>query len=151
MSAEITGPTTILTHANVGGAVHQLRVSVDPDYTYRLDYLTATNQGALPTAPAPIPPTPTGTADDRKKAAEAFNKATGNYRVYNRASATKQEIVGLNNLGEITFVWGAGDAKTANHTLRWRDPTTALVIFTTYIVNLDPNDPAFPEVIPRLP
>lgn len=151
IATKIKGPTTLLTSTNVGGAVHLLRVSVDPDYTYRLDYLTATNQDVLPITPAPIPPTPTGTADDRKKAAAAFNQATGNYRVYNRASATKQEIVGVNNIGEITFVWGAGDAKTANHTLRWREPKTGRLMFTTYIVNLDPNDPAFPEKISRLP
>ncbi|MEQ1730339.1 MAG: hypothetical protein ABL982_18385 [Vicinamibacterales bacterium] len=151
IATEITGPTTLRVSANTGGAVHFLRVSTDPDYTYRLDYLTASTQGAAPPSPVVIPPTPTGTAADRKKAAEAFNKATANYRVYNKSAATTQEIVGLNNLGEITFNWGAGDAKTANHTLRWRDPRTFLVMFTTYIVSLDPNDTAFAEIVPRLP
>jgi hypothetical protein len=143
----IKGPTTLRANESVGGATRMLAVSRDPDYTYRLDYLVATNEGALPVVPAAIPPTPAGgSVDDRKRAAEAFNKATGNYRVYNKASATTREMVGLNNLGEITFTWGSGDAKTVIHTLRWRNPDTPHVIFTTYFVPLDPNDPAFPEL-----
>jgi hypothetical protein len=150
---KITGPTTLAVPRGGDGVSIQLEVSRDPDYSYRLDYLTATNEGSLPVNPAPIPPTPGGgTPDARKQAAEAYNKATGNYRAYNKANATTRQIVGLNNLAEITFDWGAGDAKTVIHTLRWRDPTTGLVIFTTYIVNLNPSDPAFPELrVPRLP
>jgi hypothetical protein len=150
---KITGPTTLAVPRGSGGANIILQVSRDPDYSYRLDYLTATNEGAVPINPAPIPPTPGGrTPEARKQAAEAYNKATGNYRAYNKANATTRQMVGLNNLAEITFDWGTGDVKTVIHTLRWRDPTTDRVIFTTYMVNLDPSDPAFPELgVPRLP
>ena len=145
LPTSINGPTTLRANGRTGGVTEILQTSRDPDYTYRLDYLTATNLGVPPSVPPPIPPTPTGTAADRKKAAEAFDKATGSYRVYIKGNATKQEMIGLNNIGEITFDWGTGDAKTATHTLRFRDSTTNLVLFASYIVNLDPNDPAFPD------
>jgi len=31
-----------------------------------------------------------------------------------------QEVVGHNNIGDVTFVWGAGDAKTVIQNLWWR-------------------------------
>jgi hypothetical protein len=119
-----------------------------PDYGYRLDYLLASNEATLPSMP-PIPPIPAGaTPVQRKQAADAFRQATGSYRIYNAGSATRREMVGVNNVGEITFDWGANDNKTVNHTLRWRHPSVPLVQFTNYAVSLDPKDPRFPEIKP---
>ena len=84
-------------------------------------------------------------AADRKKALQAFNVATGNYRVYDKNRKSRHEIIGVNNLGEITFDWGDGDDKRVNHTLRWHFNVifeTVLPVFTTYTVSLNPSDPA---------
>ena len=72
--------------------------------------------------PVPIPPIPGGSSPDaRRQAADAYHKATGNYRVYNKANATTRQMVGLNNLAEITFDWGAGDAKRVIRQMRGTD------------------------------
>jgi hypothetical protein len=123
-------------------------LTVPPDYRYRLDYLTANNEGVLP-APLPIPAVPSDTTEaGRKEAAKAFHAATGNYRRYNAGGAATRQVVGLNNLAELTFEWGPGDNKRINHSLRWEDPGSGAVQFTTYTVSLDPDDPQFPEIEP---
>src|SRR5262249_53397038 len=95
----------------------QVRLTVKPDYRYRLDYLNATAEDIPPQNLPRIPPIPKGaSAADRKQAADAFNKATGNYRVYNKGTKLKRQINGLNNIGEITFE-GTGKNKIVNHTL----------------------------------
>jgi hypothetical protein len=148
---EAKGPKTL----SMWDATHGVVAEIPPDYSYRLDYLYAVLQAPLPPSPPPIPPVPpTGnSAEDRKRAAEAFHKATGSYRKFNAANATRQEMVGVNNIGEITFDWGAGDAKFALHTLRWRDWQRASDVFTTYVCSLDPdpNHATFPELKPLSP
>src|SRR5207253_11262714 len=93
----------------------------------------------------PLPPLPAGaTAADRKKALDAFDKVTGNYRQYNVDPGFKKQIVGVNNLGEVTFEWPNTDAKNVIHTVRWYHPVFATELFVDYVVPLDPNDTAFP-------
>jgi hypothetical protein len=123
----------------------QVRLTVKPDYRYRLDYLNATAEALPPQNLPRIAPVPSGQSEaDRKKAADAFNKATGNYRVYNKGTKLKREINGLNNIGEITFS-GTGKDKLVNHTLRWifKFPN---FIFTTTTVTLNPDDPDFRDI-----
>jgi hypothetical protein len=142
----IKGPRTF----SIWDLDHGFVAEVTPDWLYRLDYLLAVQQATLPSVPPPIPPMPTGNTDaDRKRAAEAFNKATGSYRKYNAANVTRREIVGVNNIGEITFDWGAApNARFALHTLRWRDWQLAADVFTTYVCSLDPKDQMFaPEKV----
>jgi hypothetical protein len=142
---KVDRPTTValLDEYALSGAVVMTTASTTPDYTYRLEYLIAVNQGTLPPVPPPIPPIPSGaTAAQRKQAAEAYHKATGSYRIYNQSNARTRGVVGLNNLGEITFEWGLGDNKKVNHRLRWRHPLAeSFLQLTTYVVSLDPNDP----------
>ena len=114
-----------------------------PDWSYRLDYLFATRESALPPPRDVIPPLPAGppTPAQRQVAARTFNQATGYYRVYNAGDITQREIVGVNNLGEITFDWGPGDNKRVNHTLRWLHLAIPdVLMFTDYVVSFDPND-----------
>jgi hypothetical protein len=142
------GPKTL----SIWDAVHGVVAEVPPDYSYRLDYLFAALEGPLPDPPPSIPPMPPGnTAEDRQRAAEAFHKATGSYRKFMKANKSQRQMVGVNNLGELTFDWGVGNAKFALHTLRWRDADRALDTFTTYVCSLDPNDLLFPELKPLSP
>ena len=132
-----------------------------PDYRYRLDYLFPSSQAREPPVPKPIPPPPTsgGRPDERKAAMDTFNAATGNYRTH-LAKPGKEDLIGRNNLSEITFEWGArdsaGDHKKVNHTVRWRtlitdddndapDPELAgtFVVWTNYNVDLNPDEQFF--------
>jgi hypothetical protein len=136
---EFDKPTTI----QVFDSPVQYQYSVQPDYTYRLDYLFATRESMLPPPVDPIPPLPSGplTPAQRQAAARTYNQATGYYRVYNAGDTAQREMVGVNNLGEITFDWGPGDNKRLNHTLRWWHLAIAdLLMFTDYVVSFDPNE-----------
>ena len=146
---EANGPKTL----SIWNSPHGVIGDVPHDYSYRLDYLVAVLQGTLPDVPPPIPPMPAGnSADDRRRAAEAFHKATGSYRKFNAANTTRREMVGVNNIGEITFDWGTTEAtRFALHTLRWRDADRGADTFTTYVCSLDPKDKTFPEIKPLPP
>ena len=140
---DLKGPTTVfLSDHNI-----IIKGTVTQDYGYTLQYLPAASQGGVSTPSTQIPPIPPGaTPAQRKQAIDGFKKAAGGYRTYNSSGATTREIVGINNLCEITFDWGAGPAKKVNHTARWRQPLTQVEIFSTYTVSLDPADLAFPEI-----
>jgi hypothetical protein len=134
-------------------------LDLKPDYRYRLDYMLPEAQSfQIKTAP-PIPPLlgSGATPDQRKAAMETFNAATGHYREHNR-NPYKEQVIGRNNICEVTFDWGAkdsqGDHKQVNHTVRWRvngadyedstpDPDFArtYVVWTNYSVSLDPVAP----------
>ncbi len=145
---EIKGPTTV----SIGDLTFPMIAEVPPDYSYRLDYLLARLEGAFAFTPLLIPPMPTGASneDRRKRAADAYHKATGSYRKFNAAN-TKQEIVGVNNIAEITFDWFANGEKFVLHTLRWYDSGAGRLTFTTYVVSLNPSDSQYPEIKPRQP
>jgi hypothetical protein len=118
-----------------------------PDYRYRLEYLVTSAQGQAPSVPPFLPPPSQCVTDaDRQKCLQQFNQATGYYRTYKRSAGKQQDIIGRNNLGEVTFDWGAGNAKTVNHTLRWwptNNPAPgAPFTWSTYVVSLDPTNPA---------
>jgi hypothetical protein len=145
---EAKGPKTL----SIWDATHGVVAEVPPDYSYRLDYLLAVLQAPLPDVPPVIPPVPTGNSpDDRRRAADAFHQATNSYRKFNQSNATRQEMVGVNNIGEVTFDWGPADAKFALHTLRWRDTVRNSNMFTTYVCDLDPNSRMFLPLKPLAP
>jgi hypothetical protein len=120
-----------------------------PDWAYRLDYLAATSQGNVPIATTTLPPFSAATTDDERRAtAEQFKAIAGDYRNFRRRN-TKRQMVGVTNLSEVTFAWGADNSKHVIHTARWRDPdaksgdATMPLMFTTYAVSLDPDDANF--------
>lgn len=144
---ELKGPRTF----SIWDLHHGFKAEVTPDWSYRLDYLVAVLEASLPDSPPSIPPMPTGnSAADRQRAADAFNKATSNYRKFLKANVTRRQMVGVNNIGEITFDWSDTDAskRHALHTLRWRDWKSASDRFTTYVCSLNPDDPEFAELKP---
>jgi len=144
---KLKGPGTVALTPKAPGLFTSITTPVD--YTYRLDYLLAVVQGVLPPTPPPLPPMPTGTgAEDRKRAAAIYNAATGSYRTFNASNKTRREIVGVNNLAEITFDWFANGDRFVLHTLRWFDDILHSLTFTTYVVSLNPDDPLFPELRP---
>jgi hypothetical protein len=114
------------------------------DWSYRLDYLTAQLEGMMPSSPPPSPAVPTGhTAADRERAAKVTYSVILKYQEWIKANASPRQMVGVNNIGEITF-----GAKNAMHTLYWHDWATGTDRSTKYVCSLDPDDSAFPELKP---
>jgi hypothetical protein len=113
--------------------------NVVPDYRYSFAYLDPIQtQGAGLNDP-PISPLPTGaTTAERKEAAKDFHAATVRLRRYNISANPR--LVGVNNFGEITFIWPTGPDKKVNHILRWWIGRSSVAV-TTYTVNLNPKDP----------
>ena len=98
-----------------------MKLSVVPDYRFRLDYVTAVLQGVQSQTPPAIPPVgPGATPDQRRQAALYYNQATNFYRVISTNFSKSQDIVGVNNISEVTFHWDPDD------TLKWGQPYPAL-------------------------
>jgi len=121
-----------------------------PDYSYRLDYLVPP-EVTVPADTDPIPPLPPGaTPDQRKMAAESLRLAATKYRMY-MAGGEVNKVIGTNNLGEISFDWHPTNVslRRLHHTVRWRKDRDSPLQLTEYVVSLDPDDPAFAELVPR--
>ena len=124
---------------------HNIRLLKPPDFRYRLDYLQADKEDWQPTNPPPVPPFSPGMS--RQDAIKQFNQATNFYRDYNYKGTSKQQIVGLNNIGEITFEPRQGNPSFVNHTLRWKLEDSSAFAWATYNVYLDPDDDiVYPDV-----
>lgn len=133
-----------------------LGVAIDPaeppDYSYTLDYLLPVRDTIPTEQPVPVPAIGPGvTLQDRMKAAAAFRTATRQFRKYNASDKKVSKVIGVNNLGEMTFSWDANDRRQRRviHTLHWRIDKTDTVQVTDYVVSLDPDDVDFPEIKPR--
>ena len=113
-------------------------LKMPPDFRYQLDYLEADTQAQQPIAPPSIPPFPPNMS--RTDAIKQFNQATNFYRDYNYKGLSKQQIVGLNNIGEITFDPATAAIGFVNHTLRWKQDDSADFQWATYHVYMAPDD-----------
>jgi hypothetical protein len=133
-----------------------MKVSVVPDYRYRLDYIASILNGVqLPNPPAIPPVGPAATAADRRQAALYYNQATNYYRTFNTQGSGAQDIVGVNNISEVTFHWDPDDSlKWINHTLRFVNPNLPSTDWwTTYTFSLNPteeNVPVAKQVYPDI-
>jgi hypothetical protein len=133
-----------------------LKLSVVPDYRFRLDYRSAGVTGVQLQNPPAIPPVgPGATADQRRQAALYYNQATNFYRASTTNSSQAQDIVGVNNISEVTFHWDPNDSlKSVNHTLRYVNPDLPGVDWwATYTFSLDPTEesvPAAQQVYPDI-
>ena len=118
-----------------------------PDFQYRADVLSIAASGQQPASPPQIGAVPAGASEsDRKKAAEAYVRAAGAYRSYQSTRGAGREIVGYNNIAEITFTWNSGDDKQVHHTVRWRQKGDTNVRWARYSVSLSLNDPHYPAL-----
>jgi hypothetical protein len=122
-----------------------------PDYRYRLDYLPTveTGQGAPP-PPVLI------TGFDTDTWAKAYATAAAAQRNLYNSGGTLYQIIGHNNIAELTFAWQS-NSKRAYHTLHWwkkekgdenkDDPTDAYShCWSRYDVSLNLDDPDYPPI-----
>ncbi|MGW0605372.1 hypothetical protein [Streptomyces sp. NPDC002640] len=92
-------------------------LSPTPDWECLYEYVEHDDPMATPrpnaTIPVAFPP------DDPRQAVADYAAASGNHFSY-LVKGTGRAIVGHNNIGEVTFAWGAGDDKAVRQTLWWR-------------------------------
>ena len=122
-----------------------------PHWRYRIDFILAENEvrEPAPFAPKTVPAPPQG---DRKKFLASYLAMSANHTDFARKWGDGKEIVGVNNIGEITFRWPAGDAKAVVQELWWRlqdreAPARLLTPFplSKAIVSLHFNDAKYPQ------
>lgn len=114
-------------------------VNVQPDWQYRIDFLIAEPRNATP-AQIPMP---------SSWKIEPYLEAQKAYRKYPEEYAPGKEIVGLNNLGEITLIWKTGDDRSVTHQLWWwLSPTSQPFPSSKYVISLRLSDPDYPHRFP---
>ena len=125
-----------------------------PHWRYRIDFILAENEvrEPAPFAPKTVPAPPPG---DRKKVLASYLAMSANHTDFARKWGDGKEIVGVNNIGEITFRWPPGDAKAVVQELWWRlqdreAPARLLTPFplSKAIVSLHFNDAKYPQPSP---
>ena len=125
-----------------------IKLKLKPDYRYTLYYLEADKEGGQSLSPPTIPPIPPGaTRAQRTDAIEKFNRATNFYRDYNYKGFSKQQMIGLNNISELTFNQQPDGLKFVNHTVRWNVQGEANFKWATYQIYVNPDDNAvYPDI-----
>ena len=122
-----------------------------PHWRYRIDFILAENEvrEPAPFAPRPVPAPPPG---DRKQALASYLAASANHTDVAHKWGDGKEIVGVNNIGEITFRWQPDDAKAVVQELWWRlqqrQVSTRLLTpfpLSKAIVSLNFNDSKYPQ------
>lgn len=101
---------------------HQNGITVDgistpPDWEYRIDYLTSLPDGMQPAIIAPV------TSPNQQQPPTALQNilaAASNSMMFFLNDGPGSEVVGKNNIGEVTFNWGSTEAtKFLHHNLWW--------------------------------
>lgn len=99
-------------------------LTASPDWRYTVSFLKHRDDDPeLPPRPSPGAPRPIPDFDpslDRKEALGRYQVASLNHRDYLGPWGSGKEIVGVNNLAELTFTWGVGDDKKVSQILWWR-------------------------------
>jgi hypothetical protein len=125
-----------------------------PDYRYRLDYLVTSETGQ--NAPPPkifVPPSDPATALKNYAAAAVQQRLTTN------TGSPNQQIIGHNNIAELSFIWQA-NLKRVYHTLYWimknpdknsnysYDSSSDVYVnyWSRYDVSLNLDDPDYPKI-----
>ncbi|HET6844342.1 MAG TPA: hypothetical protein VFK06_22065 [Candidatus Angelobacter sp.] len=131
---------------NISAEQGTVKLTEKPDYRYRLEYLKCLDTGQnVPTSP-PIGPIAGESASDRKKAAVAHARASAALRAIRNSQGVSPDIVGRNNLAEITFQWDLnnGNDRRVFQTVRVQDKSN--VLWARYNVSLNIDDPKYPLI-----
>jgi hypothetical protein len=112
-----------------------------PDWRYRVHFLLADQETAASRAFRSINPRPVVAPEATTGRAEALRQylaASANHRDVEGRWGNGKEVVGLNNIGDITFDWRA-DRKAVVHQLWWwlEGPTNPFPL-SKWTVSLDP-------------
>jgi hypothetical protein len=139
-------------HTKQLGPAHDIQEK--PDYRYRLDYLVTSETGQ--NAP---PPKVIAASNDPAKALANYNAAAAAQRATTKTGSPNQQIIGHNNIAELSFVWQP-NLKRAYHTLYWimknpdedgnytYDASNDVYVnyWSRYDVSLNLDDPAYKKI-----
>jgi hypothetical protein len=87
-------------------SMYSFEADVAPDWQYRISYILSVDERSRNATPEPVAFPPPG---DRNAALQAYVNAAKNHKDYRGKWGDGKEIVGVNNIGEITFEWGPGE------------------------------------------
>jgi hypothetical protein len=119
-------------------------VDRQPDWRYRIDFIHSAPRTSTPSQQVPIPPSWTLEASQ-----DTYLATAKEYKKYCEQHAAGAEIVGLNNIGEVTFEWAPGDNKSVMHQLWWwLSPAASPFPITKYAISLRLIDAAYPMPTP---
>lgn len=123
-----------------------------PDYRYRLEYVPQTSKAASTSnlSPVTVPPLDGSTPAARAQAIKTYETAMDHLVTYHGDGAGGGDMVGVNNLCELSFEWGANDEKYVNQKVRWwyTNKTDVKLLEANYRLKLDPKD--FPDITPAI-
>jgi hypothetical protein len=124
-------------------------LQVQPNYRYRLEYLPQSTKAVATSNINPVRiPTLSGlTAASRAAAITNYKLVMDHFKAYHGDGAGGGEIVGFNNLSEVSFEWGVNDEKYVSQKVRWWY-TDGKLLEAIYRIKLDPND--FPDFTPAV-
>jgi hypothetical protein len=125
---------------NVTRRPNEQRVCVPEDWLYRVEFVTGTKHGGTTGAHYVSPP---GPADP--EAALKFRKEVAWARAMLVKDVAGTEMVGLNNIGELNFLWPDGRATKYVTQLLWWGTAGAVMplVYTKHMILLDPTDATF--------
>jgi len=134
-----------------------------PHWRYRIDFILADNDVTDPARSiprgfsprfVPVPPPGAKTGEQRKKALAAYLAMSANYKDYARQWGDGKEVVGVNNIGEISFHWSDDDSRAVVQEIWWRmkkfgGPANLLPPFplSKAVISLNFVDSRYPQPI----
>ena len=139
-------------HPTLGAILYKgnnIELIAQPHYRYELEYLqtaTAGQHGSTLGSGLSV------RTDDRAAASHAWAKASQLNHDFVKSGAALPQVVGYNNIGEITFVWLPDNTKPDKinkrvvHTIRWQEQGQTDSFWAAYDVSLNTDDPAFPKI-----
>jgi hypothetical protein len=121
----------------------------EPDWRYRIDYILAENEvresftsNEILDVGNPVPP-------DKNKALKEYLKASKNHSSFAQKYGSGKEIVGLNNVSEVSFDWKDEEKSVIQQTwwnLKDEEESEEFFPLTKYIVSLDFNAENLPKL-----
>lgn len=116
-----------------------------PDWMYRIDFIKGDKEAP---DPSKIKPVADPSTSDRSALLQQHSMMARNHQSYTRDLGAGRQLVGLNNLGEISFL-DDGQLQVRQVLYWWEDarinPATVLPIRTTYQVPLDFENADYPR------
>ncbi len=90
-----------------------------PDWRYRIQYIFSDDGRHVDHNPPPTRVVPFPPPGDRDAALQAYLDSLADHTAYDGFWGAGKQIVGQNNVGEISFRWGAGNDKEVTQELWW--------------------------------
>jgi hypothetical protein len=120
-----------------------------PHWRYTIDYILAENEvrenivtNEIVDVGNPVPP-------DKNKALKEYLKAAKNHSEFTHKYGSGKEIVGLNNMSEVSFKWEENEKSVIQQTwwnLKSKDDVEEFFPLTKYIVPLDIQEEKLPKL-----